>query len=139
MRLRTQSALAGGFGALMGMTGCASPGDVQESYNSARGTYETAKRTYDSDMAFANEWNDHVLGIPAAGWLAITVVVSVLGLVLLMWLTWLVARAIDRRRDDRRELALERERTVRQATERGPCPGCGLDVIGVLNQIREKT
>jgi hypothetical protein len=129
MRLRVQLSLVGSAGAAIGLSGCASPGDVQ-----AR--YDTARTAYESDMATAREWDAHVLGIPAAGWVAILIT----GLVLLAALLATAGFFMHRTRMDRRarehELAMDRERTVRAAAERGSCPGCGLDVPALMDRIR---
>lgn len=132
MRPRVPLAL----GAALAASGCASPGDVQGQYDSARDSFESARQTYDADMAYANMWNEHVLGIPAAGWVAIAIVGAVLAAVLLGFLAWLAGRALAGRRRDAHELAMARERTVQAATERGPCPGCGLDVPTLTARVR---
>lgn len=126
------------LGVALAASGCASPGDVQGQYDSARDSFESARETYDADMAYANMWNEHVLGIPAAGWVAITIVGAVMVTVLLGVGIYFWGRALGDRRRKAHELALEREKTVRKATERGPCPGCGLDVPHVMEQIRAK-
>lgn len=101
---------------------CSSPGDVSA-------VYEQAQVTYREDMVTAQEWNNHVLGIPASGWLAI---LSVGGLIVSLLLIWTIVLVNDARLDRRRkrhELALRQEETRRLAATRGNCPGCGQDYL----------
>ena len=68
------------------LAGCASPGDVEVYYAGRRiANEQVVTRTeveYHNALATANEWNHHVLGIPASGWLAI-LIIGIIGVVIL--------------------------------------------------------
>lgn len=100
------------------LTGCASPADVEQ-----RHAVDMAQ--YQKDIATANEWNTHVLGIPSSGWLAIIIVGIVFGFILLIcagvW-TWNV---FERRADDRLKVAAMNSEVRKAIAARATCGVCG--------------
>lgn len=124
-------------------TACASPGDVRAEHDrivqSARDDVREAQETirtenvrFPGDLATAEDWNHHWLGIPAAGWVTISIFTAIgLTIALVVWLVLASdARKLRRRREH--ELALERDRTERQRLKvldeqvrRGNCQVCG--------------
>lgn len=114
------------------LAGCASPGDVEASYSRELGIaqeelahaqqgVDAARRNYESDLASAREWDVHVLGIPASGWVTLSIVGAVLLAVLLGWGIYLLRSALQERRallnnreQRAHQLAMAREKT-RQA------------------------
>lgn len=125
------------------LVGCASPADVRAEHeralSSAQNTVHEAQdkirsenAAFPGDMATAERWNTHVLGIPAAGWVAI---VSIVGAILVIGLSVWATFAVEARRQRRRleyDLEVERTRTERKrveaarvVAERGNCQVCG--------------
>jgi hypothetical protein len=114
------------------LAACASPGDVEASHARALGEaqeklaqaqqgVDNVQRGYESDLASAKEWDVHMFGIPASGWMVLLIIGAVLAAVLLGWGIYLVRQAGDQRRilvnnREKRahELALAKEKT-RQA------------------------
>jgi hypothetical protein len=91
-----------------------------------------AEATYRSDIVTAEAWDQHVLGIPAAGWVPILAVGALVLLGILIWVIWLVKEAGTERRNAQLKIAQERanvekyaEQTRLEAVKRGPCATCG--------------
>ena len=122
---------------------CASPADVQADHDrTLRGYQDTIREAqgnvrhenvrFRGDMATAEDWNHHWLGIPAAGWVAIICVTAfVLMIVLTLCFVLTHERRVVRRRREY-DLALERERTeqkrldvLEDRVQRGNCQVCG--------------
>lgn len=103
---------------LLLLAGCSSPADVER-------LHAEAETKYHDDIVFAQEWNTHVLGIPASGWMAILSLSILLTFVLLICAgVWVYnvqeRRAVHRRAREQDEHALNRVRI-----ERGDCQVCG--------------
>jgi hypothetical protein len=124
------------------LIGCSSPGDVtadhERSVADLQRQLNDADAVYHDKLAIAQEWNEHVWGIPAAGWVTILSIVGVLALALVGVIVYLVARAREERRNQRHQLALEREKTLRVATERGVCPTCGAQPLTELTRPKKE-
>lgn len=103
---------------LVFLSGCASPGDVEQ-----RHADELYK--YHQDIATANEWNTHVLGIPASGWLAIILFAIIFGVGLLGYFGYLTYGVLEDRRRNKHAMQLKIADTQRIALQRGNCPVCG--------------
>jgi hypothetical protein len=88
---------------------------------------------YHNDIAQAQEWNTHVLGIPSSGWLTI-LILSILSLLTLVILAGVWAfrvqerRAVHRRAREQDEHALDRARV-----ERGNCQVCGASAVSATS------
>lgn len=97
---------------------CASPADVES-------LHATEQAKYQTDLASAQEWNTHVLGIPASGWLAIILAGSALTFILLICAgTWVYH--VQQRRAEERTNARRGENEVRKAIASKPtCGMCG--------------
>jgi len=123
------------------LVSCSSPGDVtadhERSVADLQRQLNDADATYHDKLATAQEWNQHVWGIPAAGWVTILSIVGVLVLALIGVIVYLVARAREERRNQRHQLALEHEKTLRVAAERGACPTCGAQPLTELTGQRK--
>lgn len=76
------------------LVACASPADVES-------LHATEQAKYQTDLASAQEWNTHVLGIPASGWLAIILTGCVLTFILLILIGVWVYNARESRADNR--------------------------------------
>lgn len=114
------------------LVGCSSPGDVEQRYARRMGEaqedliraqqgVDDARRGYESDLASAREWDVHVLGIPASGWVFLLIVAGIVVSILAAWAIYQFRQTTDDRRvaRDNREkranqLLVEKERT-RQA------------------------
>ena len=103
---------------LLALTACSSPGDVQAQYDSLRDSY-------DSDMATAQEWNNHVLGIPASGWVPILILACLMVAILLGTLIFYISQGRSEKRAHLHALNLKREETLKAQATRGPCLTCG--------------
>jgi uncharacterized protein HemY len=105
---------------LLLLAGCSSPADVERLH-----AEEMSK--YQRDIETAQEWNTHVLGIPASGWLAIVILSILLAAVLLICAgVW--AYGVQERRARDRRLRAEGLFALEQARiERGRCQVCGAD------------
>jgi heme/copper-type cytochrome/quinol oxidase subunit 2 len=106
--------------ALIALSGCSSPADVEKIHRDAESVYQ-------KNLARAEEWNTHVLGIPSSGWLAIVILSICLGVVLLILLgVWRYnvqeRRAADRRSEKNRQFELDKA-----LVDRGNCHMCGAD------------
>lgn len=118
------------------LVGCASPGDVTAEHEhhvaDLQRELSQVDATYREKLAFANEWNDHFMGIPSAGWIPLLVVAGLIVTGLLVWLTFMVIIAHTERRNQCHQLALEHEKTLRVAAERGACTVCGAQPLSEL-------
>lgn len=112
--------------------GCMSPAEVESKH-------ADAQRTYRDDLAAAEEWNQHVLGVPASGWVAILIAAAIgLTIVLAFGIVSLHDSFEDRRRKAH-GLALEREKTRQEIAKRGPCATCGTVPLRELTKERDET
>lgn len=122
--------------AMFALVGCASPGDVTAEHErhvaDLQRELSTVDATYREKLAAANEWNDHFMGIPSAGWIPLLVVAGLIVTGLLVWLTYTIIIARTQRRNQQHQLALEHEKTLRVAAERGACTVCGAQPIPEL-------
>lgn len=107
------------------LAACAGPVDVEASYARELGTAQevlyqaqegvsAAERDYVTDLASAREWNVHVFGIPASGWVAILIFASILLFIGLIFLSLWARESLEDRRRKASALALAKEET-RQA------------------------
>lgn len=112
------------------VSACASPHDVRTKHAEELANYR-------GDLARAEEWNNHVLGIPGSGWLGIIMLACVLGAFLLVLAGIEVAGALGDRRSKRHQLDLEREKTAQVTAERGACKTCGAPPTVDLRELRE--
>lgn len=123
------------------LVGCSSPGDVtadhERSVADLQRQLNDADAVYRDKLAVAEEWNEHAFGVPAAGWVVIFSFVAVFATILLGVTIYYLARALEERRNQRHQLALEREKTLRVATERGACPTCGAQPLTELTGQRK--
>jgi hypothetical protein len=135
-----------------------SPADVEARLEFAREEHASAaveaddelrraEATYREDLAQAELWDQHVLGIPAAGWVPILIGFLVVLTGIMIWVIWLVSEArADRRRrqqdvDEKRVeaeqvVAVERERTRQKVAERGACTTCGAQPLAGEDRAR---
>ena len=109
----------------LSLAACSSPSDVEASYPRKLGLAQEAlfqaeagvaavERAQAEDLARAREWDVHVLGIPASGWVAILIFASILAFIGLIVLgAWFREVSADRR-EKATSLALAKEKT-RQA------------------------
>jgi uncharacterized membrane protein len=105
---------------LVFLAGCSSPADVEK-------THRDAESIYQQDLARAQEWNTHVLGIPSSGWLTI-LILSILSLLTLVILAGVWAyRVQERRASDRRTRMLAENELNKELLRRGNCWQCGAD------------
>lgn len=139
---------------------CASPADVQADHDrTIRGYYDSIREAQDNvhdenarfrgDMATAQDWNHHMLGIPAAGWVAILISASVVFAI--VTIVWLVTAHDQRELRRKREhvLALEQQKTrqrqldvLAERVQRGNCQVCGAAPVpdDVLKEVtRDRT
>lgn len=105
-------------GVLVLVAGCATPADVER-------LHATEQAKYQTDLAEAQEWNVHTLGIPASGWLAIILGCAALAFILLICAGVWIYRVQERRAEyqldaDKRRSELERVRAAKPA-----CQVCG--------------
>lgn len=100
------------------LVACSSPADIQTAHQAEEARYQDL-------LASANEWNTHVLGIPASGWLAIILVGSLMVFALLvLGGVWAYHRQTDRAADRMTVRRLDAE--VRKAVAaRETCAMCG--------------
>lgn len=110
----------GALALLVLAVGCSSPADVEKRHAAVQAKYE-------ADLAYAQEWNNHVLGIPASGWLTIIIFGSLLATGLLVAAGVWTYRTLERRANHRHQLAVEQQKTRRAELERGRCTVCGAD------------
>lgn len=127
---------------LLALTACASPADVQADHDRTvrgyqdqirelQGNIRHENQAFAGDVATAREWNQHFMGIPAAGWVAILILATiVVGIGVVVWMM-LAHDSRDVRRQREHELALEREKTERarikaadEVIRRGNCQVC---------------
>lgn len=104
------------------VAGCSTESDVEAAYQRSVGmanerliNAQTDVANLDrerlADLAAAREWNVHVLGIPAGGWVAILVVAAlVVGVLVVLFGLWLRERGQEKRSHATR-LAVEQEKT----------------------------
>lgn len=124
-------------GALAGSS-CASPGDVERSQVAARASYEAKIADFDDELAAAQEWNQHSLGIPASGWVAIFVISAILAAILLGVVIYYVSRGREQRRDNQHRLDVEAEKTRQLSIKQGKCLMCGADQLDALKSNEER-
>lgn len=122
------------------MAACASPADVTANHEREIRGYQDALRdagaNYRDDLANAREWNDHFMGVPAAGWIPILIFACVLAAILLGFGGYRVFNAFADRRQKQYGLEVEREKTLRARVERGACPVCGTTPLSVADRAR---
>jgi hypothetical protein len=127
---------------LFALAACSSPADVTADHERAvRGHQEwlrSADATYRDDLAFAEEWNDHFMGIPAAGWVPILVFACLLATILLVVAGISVYTTFEDKRHKAHDLALDHEKTLRVAAERGGCHMCGALPVTIADEKNKR-
>lgn len=120
---------------LVVLAGCASPpetatleqgkiDDAADDLANFQWRYDNAVSVRDAAVAHAEEWNHHVLGIPASGWLTILIVGGVFATALLILSGVLIYNLLTNRSLAKTRRYEARAKVAAKIAERGACGMC---------------